>query len=80
MKPARPQTTRSTARPMSRTQRALAHVAPAVSSVLMGMACVGGGAGLVASFLEQNGVGLALSATLLVVGAELYFTSRPQEA
>ncbi|PWC55112.1 hypothetical protein [Azospirillum sp. TSO22-1] len=76
MKPARSQTTR----PASRTQRALAQMAPAISSILMGMACVGGGAGLVASFLEQNGVGLALSATLLVVAAELYFSSRPREA
>ncbi|HYH37766.1 MAG TPA: hypothetical protein VD860_06060 [Azospirillum sp.] len=76
MKPARSQSTR----PASRAPRVLVQLAPAISSVLMGVSCVAGGAGLVASFLEQNGLGLALSAALLAVAAELYFSSRPQEA
>jgi hypothetical protein len=76
MKPARSQTSR----PATRAQRALAQLAPAISSVLTGMACVAGGAGLVASFMDENGLGLAISSTLLVVAAELYFSSRPQEA
>lgn len=73
MKPARPQTS------PSRAHRLLTMMAPAVSSVLMGVACVAGGAGVVAAIMEENGLGLALSATLLVVAAELYFSSRPQE-
>ena len=76
MKPARSQTTP----PASRTRRVLTPMAPAINSVLMGMSCVAGGAGLVASFLDQNGIGLALSATLLVVAAELHFSNRRQDA
>ena len=76
MKPARSRTSR----PATRAQRFLMQMAPVISSVLMGMSCVAGGAGLVASILEENGLGLALSATLLVVAAELYVSSRPHEA
>ena len=71
MKPARPQT--------SRAQRFVTLMAPAISSVLMGVAGVAGGAGVFASIMEENGLGLALSATLLVVAAELYFSGRPVE-
>ncbi len=74
MKPARSQTSRP-----ARAQRFLTLMAPAISNVLMGMSCIAGGAGLVASFIEKNGLGLALSATLLVLAAELYFSTRPRE-
>ena len=73
MKPARSQTS------STRAQRFATVMAPAVSSVLMGVSCVAGGAGLVASMIEENGVGLALSATLLAVAAELFVTTRPRE-
>ena len=75
MKPARSQTFRPT-----RVRRVLTMMAPAISSVLLGMSCVGGGAGLVASMLDENGIGLALSTTLLAVAAELHFSNRPQRA
>ena len=75
MKPARSQTSR----PATRAQRLLTLLAPVISAVLMGMSCVVGGAGVVASIMEENGLGLALSATLLVVAAELYVSTRPRE-
>lgn len=73
MKPARSETS------PTRAHRALSTAAPMITSLLLGLSCVAGGAGLVASFIEENGMGLALSTALLAVAAELFISTRPQE-